>query len=74
MDKYIKVSYFWPNSAKKIFVYKGCPKNWKKMKKYKKFFIFFFIKPILSIIYELCQHLESLRSLCKAPESKTLIS
>ena len=39
---------------------KNGKKNWKKL------------KPILNIIYELCQHLGSLRSLWKAPETKIL--
>ena len=54
---------------KNLFVCEGCPKNWKKLKK---FWNFFFIKSFLIIIYELCQHLGSLRSLWKAPETKTL--
>ena len=48
----------------------------KKLKKIEKYFEknlnFFFMKSILIIIYELCQHLGSLRSLWKAPETKTL--
>ena len=41
-------------------------------KNVEKIFNFFFIKPILIIIYELCQHLGSLRSLWKAKETKSL--
>ena len=38
----------------------------------KKILIFFLIESILIIIYELCHHLGALRSLWKAPETKTL--
>ena len=65
-SKYIKVSYFWPSSAKKIFLcVTGVQKTEKNLKKND----FFFIKPIPCIIH--VQHLEFLRSLRKAPETKT---
>ena len=48
----------------KLFLTQKCKKIF--------FVIIFFIKPIVSIIYELCQHLGSLGSLWKAPETKTL--
>ena len=67
-SEYIKVTYFWPKSAKKSFcvwrVSKKLKKNWKKL-------IFFFVIIILTIIYEMCQHLGSFRSLWKAPKTKT---
>ena len=44
----------------------------KKLKIIEKILNFFYEKPILSIIYELCQYLGSIRSLWKAPEAKTL--
>ena len=47
----------------------GCKKTGKIEQNFE---IFFSIKPILHITYELCQHLGSLRSLCKALETKTL--
>ena len=55
-SKYIKVNYFLPKSAKKCFcVWRVSKILKKKLKKFwKKFRIFFFTKPILSIIYELC--------------------
>ena len=71
--KYIKVSYFLSKSAKKSFCVWRMSKKLKKIEKnFEKILKFFFTKPILSIIYELCQHLGSLRSLLKAPETKTL--
>ena len=61
-SKYIRVNYFWPKSARKSFCV------WRMSKKLKKFCV---IKSILIMIFELCQHLGSLRSLWKAPETKT---
>ena len=59
-SKYIRVSNFWPKSAKKIFLFvKGVQKTKKNEKNFE---IFFFIKLILNIIHELCQHLESLNN------------
>ena len=55
-SKYIKVSYFWLQSAKYLFV----QKTEKTEKDFSKFCLIL-IKPILDIIYELCQHLGSLR-------------
>ena len=62
-SKYMKVSYVWPKSAKKNFL---SVKGVQKLKKIENFFVkklnFFPIKTVVSIIYELCQHLGSLRS------------
>ena len=63
-SEYIKVSYFWPKSAKKSFCFLRVSKKLKKIEK------IFFIKPILNIIYELCQHLVSLRSLQRPKPQK----
>ena len=72
-SEYIKVSYFWPKSAKKSFCLLRVSKKLKKIEKnFEKILNFFFIKLIINIIHELCQHLGSLRSLWKAPETKTL--
>ena len=72
-SEYIKVSYFWPKSAKKSFCLWRVSKKRKKIEKnFEKNLKFFFIKSILIIIYELCQNLGYLRSLWRAPETKTL--
>ena len=56
--KYIKVSYFWPKSAKNLFVYEGCPKNWKKFKKiWEKFWFFFLHKSQFSVSYMNCANI-----------------
>ena len=50
-SKYIRVSYFWPKSAKNYFCVWRVSKKVKKIeKKFEKNLNFFFIKPILNII------------------------
>ena len=50
---------------------KGVQKLKKIEENFEKILNFFFTKPIFSIIYELCLNLGYLRSLWKAPETKT---